>query len=187
MDFMNLAEVPEVDSVQDGDTLFVVRDGEVCRVAKDQVGGSGAGGYLVEVGDDEVLLDEAGDGSVTVIIKTPVPGILEAAAKGAVVTIAADVGVLMGGEPLGAPAYITTFGLVDCGALEEDGAGIFFSGCQLAESVYASIYFANGSNLFDEASVATMSLDGETETASSVTGLLSKLRAKLRGGKDVVE
>lgn len=178
MDFMNLAEVPEVESVQDGDTVFVVRNGEVCRVAKDKVGG-GAGGYVVNVAKEELIADE--DGGL-LYITTPVPGLLEAAASGAVVTVAGDVGLFVGEEEIGANAYITTLGAMDMGALlGEEDAGYIVSAVMI-NGECANLVFTNGQAIPTEASVATLSLDGETAPAS----LLEKLRSKLGGGTNAV-
>lgn len=160
MDFLNLAEVPEVDSVQDGDTVFVVRDGEVRRVAKDKVGG-GAGGYLVDVAAGETLTEE-GD----FIITTPTPGLLEAAASGAVVSIALDASVLLGeAEEIGIKAYIPTIGVMDATILGEEFAGFILAGIN-ATGQFAAVCFTNGQPI-------------------PTTTNLTTLRSKLGGGKSV--
>lgn len=162
MDFLNLAEVPEVDSVQDGDTVFVVRDGEVRRVAKDKVGG-GAGGYLVDVAAGETLTEE-GDSSF--IITTPTPGLLEAAASGAVVSIALDASVLLGeAEEIGIKAYIPTIGVMDATILGEDFAGFILAGINV-NGQFAAVCFTNGQPI-------------------PTTTNLTTLRSKLGGGKSV--
>lgn len=180
MDFMNLAEVPEVDGVQDGDTVFVVRDGEVCRVAKDKVGG-GAGGYVVNVAAEEFSADED---SGMFCITTPVPGLLEAVASGAVVTIAVDAGALMSGGETGANAYITTLGAADMGALAgEEYAGYIVSACMMVGD-YINVLFTNGRAVPTDASLSTLSLHDEATTPS--VSLLDKLRSKLGGGTNAV-
>lgn len=164
MDFMNLAEVPEVDNVKDGDTVFVVRDGEVCRVAKDKIGG-GAGGYVVNVAAGEIVADED---SNMLLITTPVPGLLEAAAGGAVVIIAVDIALLMGEtEKIGANAYITTLGAADMGAIAGDeGAGYIISAIMVSGSC-VNVVFTNGQPIPNQTSVTA-------------------LRSKLGGGTNAV-
>lgn len=190
MDFMNLAEVPEVESVQDGDTVFVVRDGEVCRVAKDKVGG-GAGGYVVNAAFSDVSV---ADGKLYIL--TPIPGMLDAVRNGSSVSVNMDFGVLFGGEEETGVlvTMLATGGFIDYIEVmkwamgdDEDFDPSVFDGYE--EMVVSSFYmngddvpvlFTNGQSIADEASVATLSLDGETTTP--LASLMEKLRSKLGGG-----
>lgn len=159
MDFMNLAEVPEVDSVKDGDTVFVVRDGEVCRVAKDKVGG-GAGGYLVDVSAEELVIEDD-----VFLIATPVPGLIEAAASGAAVSVAIDIGLIAEEDiELGTKAYMPTTGVIDAGVLGEEFAGMILAGVICGQ--FLTVVFTNGQ-------------------LAPITANLTALRSKLGGGKSV--
>lgn len=174
MDFMNLADVPEVESVQDGDTVFAVRDGEVCRVAKDKV--SGTGNYVVNVAAGEIVADDA------FVVLTPVPGMLEAVANGAVVTIVVDFGLLVEEGELGENISITVLDVCDMSVLEEEYAGWRYANIIIFGECF-EVYFSDGQAYSTEASVATMSLDGGTETvATRLASLREKLRSKLGGG-----
>lgn len=163
MDFMNLAEVPEVDFVQDGDTIFVVRDGEVRRVAKDKVGG-GAGNYVVNPASGEAFVD-----SDIFYVTTPVPGLLDAMRNGSTATVAADLGALVGESEIGVTACVTCLGGADVKAVfGEDAAGVP-DGCVLSGIVLPGGY------------AVTMFTNGVVPTTTNLT----TLRSKLGGGKSV--
>lgn len=157
MDFMNLAEVPEVDFVQDGDTVFVVRDGEVRRVAKDKVGGgAGAGGYLLEIPVEDM---QTVSGSDEIFVTTNIDEMLAVVNAGGSVVIKTDGSIIdasLAGLPIVSTALVTTG---DAAAAEGVAAtALIMVGFQL--------FFTNGQPIPDIASVST-------------------LRSKLGGGKSV--
>lgn len=184
MDFMNLAEVPEVDSVQDGDTVFVVRDGEVCRVAKDKVGGGGAGGYVVNAAFSDVIQD-----SGMVYIATPIPGMLDAVRNGSSVSVNMDLGALLGEEAeMGVlVTMLATGGFIDYieffkfvmadeegfDPSELDGYEEIVMSSFSDNGDFVAVLFTNGQALPTGASVTALSADSNP---------LSKLRSKLGGG-----
>lgn len=194
MDFMNLAEVPEVESVKDGDTVFVVRDGEVCRVAKDKVGG-GAGGYVVNAAFSDVAKDRN-----LMCITTPIPGMLEAARNGASVSVNIDLGLIFtdDDEDPQETGYIVTMqttGVADAvdilkamagdefdEDMQELCEGMVFSGMNVVGS-HIEVIFTNGQAIPTNASLSTLSLHDETTPSVS---LLDKLRSKLGGGTNAV-
>lgn len=158
MDFLNLADLPEVDSVKDGDTVFVVRDGDVCRVAKNKVGG-GAGGYLLQVADEEY--DKEG-----VIIYTPCDEAFETLKNGGNVTIAMSEALL--DEEL---AFVDLSYMPVLNAFIVDGSAEGFSG-------EVAIVVAN--NLGNP--VVFLLTNGQPRPT---TANLTNLRSKLGGGKSV--
>lgn len=190
MDFMNLAEVPEVESVKDGDTVFVVRDGEVCRVAKDKVGGGGAGGYVVNAAFSDVSADNG------LIIATPIPGMMDAARNGASVSVNMDIGLVMSEDEVqetGVICTMQTLGVVDAceffkimfadeedfdESMLEQYEGMVISGMNIM-GTHIMVMFTNGQVIPTNASLSTLSLHDETTPSVS---LLDKLRSKLGGG-----
>lgn len=90
-DFKRLGDVDTVDEIQDSDTVLVVRNGEVYQVDKSKVGGSGAGGYLLEPAEGEVYV--GGDGYIC--INSSIDGLQEAVEAGSPVTLALNWGVVL--------------------------------------------------------------------------------------------
>lgn len=101
-----------------------------------------------------------------VFIATPVPGLIEAAASGAAVSIAADLGLLLGEEiEFGVKAYIPTTGVTDAAVLGEEFAGMIAAGLNFIGQFYLIMF-----------------TDGQPTPA---TANLTALRSKLGGGKSV--
>lgn len=132
MDFLNLAEVPEVDSVQDGDTVFVVRDGEVRRVAKDKVGG-GAGGYLLEIPVEDVQTTESGE----IYVTTNIDEMLAVVNAGGSLVIKMDASII-DADLAGTPIVLTAM-VVTSDVTAMDGIAAF---CFTAADIL--LYFTNG-------------------------------------------
>lgn len=90
IDFTRLADVAAVDEIQDGDTVLVVRDGEVYRADKGNIGG--AGGYVLEIGVEDVTVLSSDD--LVIAVTKPVDEMLEVVKKGGHVVMALDAAVL---------------------------------------------------------------------------------------------
>lgn len=144
MDFLNLAEVPEVDSVQDGDTVFVVRDGEVCRVAKDKVGG-GAGGYFLEIPVEDVQKLDSGE----IYVTTNIDEMLAVVNAGGSVVLKMDGSVLdaeFAGLSFVSTATVFTGDLATASGVAA-GASVMLE---------VQLFFTNGQPIPDTASVTTL-------------------------------
>ena len=87
MDFKKLGEVETVEEILDTDTVLVARDGQIYRADKSKVGG-GAGGYLLEPADAEIVEDS--DSSGVFYITSQINDMLKAIEAGATVTIKMD-------------------------------------------------------------------------------------------------
>lgn len=193
LDFENLADVPMIDEVQDTDTVLVVRDGEVFRADGGNLGGGG--GYVVI--PDAADIHKIEDGAMFAI-DTPVPGIMDAIKSGQPISVAFDADVAILGGEFGTPLMTTATlgscadilpllddmvaGLIDCLPYGTMALGYFGGGGILYGVMFTNGHYAelNG----DEASVSTLSLDGEeTETPlSKLKAAMAKVKEKLGGG-----
>lgn len=162
-DFLKLGEVPEVDKLLDTDTVLAVRDGEVYRVPKGQVGG--AGGYLIVPEEDEIIEERDNVFWIT----TPCQEAFDVIRAGGNVTIAMD--------ESGTLLYMSLLG-----AVIMDGSGFGLSGDVMEGWSYGlgddlMFAFTNGQAVPAETSATALSADNSP---------LSKLRSKLGGGANAV-
>lgn len=89
MDFKKLGEVATVEEILDTDTVLVARDGQIYRADKSKVGG-GAGGYLLELTDEDSIETGDFDGTSTLTIKTKasnIENLIQASHKGSHVAV----------------------------------------------------------------------------------------------------
>lgn len=160
-EFTKITDVPEIEELQDNDTVLAIRDGELYRVAKDAVGG--AGGYLLSVADNEVTMED----SSNLYITTPCQEAIDALRAGGNVTIAFNVEKIdeeFAGYGL---CYMTisNFFVVDGSAMGLSGEIILGFGLFFGEPV--AIGLTNGQEIPSDSS-------------------LSALSSKLGGGESVV-
>lgn len=194
--FKKLADVELVEEAPDTAHALAEIDGEIKRVAGG-VGG-GAGGYLVDATGDGALAIE----NNSLIITTPVPGLLDAAASGSSVTIKANMADFIGTSNKGYYCYIACTGCasyLDCMiALQEEEVelpaegkegyeevelmkDIILSGMQCAGD-FADVIFLNGHTMDElEEIMSTASLSTLSATPAAL-----KLKG-LKGGNAVAE
>lgn len=160
-DFLKLGEVPEVDKLLDTDTVLAVRDGEVYRVPKGQVGG--AGGYLLQVANDE--LEEIDN---IFYITTPCQEAFDVIRAGGNVTIALD--------ESGTLIYTSLISAIIFEAAEDFDTEVIL-GDIATFGEFISVILTNGQAVPAETSATALSADNSP---------LSKLRSKLGGGANAV-
>lgn len=178
--FKKLSDVELIEEAPDSAHALAEIDGEIKRVAGGL--GGGAGGYLVDAtGDGEFMFE--GD---VVAITTPVPGIMEAAEKGSVVTVKFDIASF---EVFGnCLCYMTCTGIanyydamvaigVDASEVHDALKDAYISGAEFAGD-FVQIVFLNGHTMDEFASTASLSTLS-TPAALNLTNL--------KGGKAVAE
>lgn len=163
MDFKKLGEVATVEEILDTDTVLVARDGQIYRADKSKVGG-GAGGYLLEPADDEVVTDSGSDDGGQLFITTKIDDMLLALEAGSPVSIRVDGKVLLGIE--GATVTLIPGVLMTGAPLEEEGLALmaiipFISG-------FIMIGFTNGGPVPSTSSASTTSVNTISSMASKL-------------------
>lgn len=173
MDFKKLGEVATVEEILDTDTVLVARDGQIYRADKSKVGG-GAGGYLLEPADDEIVAKSGEDGSY--YITTKIDDMLKAVEAGAAVTIKMDGSHILDG--------LTGVTLTIATVLN------FTMGGEYVEQAMPGIKLFGGAYIFDSEAMFAFTNGGpvpSTDSASTASvNALSALVSKLRN-KPVVE
>lgn len=132
-DFVNLAEVEEVENLQDGDTLLVARGGDVFRISKDIAGG-GVGGYLIKPSAGEVIENEIG-----YYITTPCDELIKVVKAGGTATIIIDTSIVGVDE---GDMYINLVMAYSPQMFESVGAELFGAGMALGQTI--NFVFTNG-------------------------------------------
>lgn len=163
MDFKKLGEVATVEEILDTDTVLVARDGQIYRADKSKVGG-GAGGYLLEPADDEIVAKSGENG--TYYITTKIDDMLKAIEAGAAVTIKMD-GKHIDDGMAGATVYICLLYAAGGGTLGTALPGIALMGQAFIGDV-AAIYFTNGGPVPSTSSASTTSVNAIASMASKL-------------------
>ena len=163
MDFKKLGEVATVEEILDTDTVLVARDGQIYRADKSKVGG-GAGGYLLEPADDEVVTDSGGDDGVQLFITTKIDDMLLALEAGSPVSIRVDSKVLLGIE--GATVTLIP-GVLMTGALGEE-QGLALTAISTFISGVVIIGFTNGGPVPSTSSASTTYVNTISSMASKL-------------------
>lgn len=167
MDFKKLGEVATVEEILDTDTVLVARDGQIYRADKSKVGG-GAGGYLLEPADDEIVTKSGEDG--TYYITTKIDDMLKAIEAGATVTIKMD-GKHFEESMAGAVLHTCLIVAASGGPLETQFPGIALMGYAFAGGDFGAFYFTNGGPVPSTSSTSTTSVD-------TISSMESKLHDK---------
>lgn len=163
MDFKKLGEVATVEEILDTDTVLVARDGQIYRADKSKVGG-GAGGYLLEPADAEIVKDSSSDDSGQFYITTKIDDMLLALEAGSPVSIRVDGKVLLGAE--GATVTLIP-GFLMTGALVE-GEGLALMAISTFISGVVMIGFTNGGPVPSTSSASTASVNTISSMASKL-------------------
>ena len=163
MDFKKLGEVETVEEILDTDTVLVARDGKIYRADKSKVGG-GAGGYLLEPADEEIVKDS--DSKDLFYITSKIDDMLKAMEAGATVTIKMD-GKHIGDDMAGATMYICMMCAGTGGTLSTEMPGVALIAYVLAGGLVA-IYFTNGGPVPSESSTSTTSVNAVSAMASKL-------------------
>lgn len=167
MDFKKLGEVETVEEILDTDTVLVARDGQIYRADKSKVGG-GAGGYLLEPADAEIV--KASDSSGTFYITSKIDDMLKAIEAGATVTIKMD-GKHFEESMAGAVFHICLIAVASGGSLETQMPGIALVGFAFTGGDFGQICFTNGGPVPSTSSTSTTSVN-------AISALASKLHDK---------
>lgn len=167
MDFVKLGEVATVEEILDTDTVLVARDGQIYRADKSKVGG-GAGGYLLEPADAEIV--KASDSSGTFYITSQINDMLKAIEAGATVTIKMD-GKHFADDMEGAVLHTCLIAAASGGTLETQMPGIALMGLAFAGGDFGIFYFTNGGPVPGADSTSTTSVN-------AISALASKLHDK---------
>lgn len=155
MDFKKLGEVATVEEILDTDTVLVARDGQIYRADKSKVGG-GAGGYLLEPADDEIVAKSGENG--TYYITTKIDDMLKAIEAGATVTIKMD-GKHIDDSMAGATVYICLLLAAGGGTIGTELPGVALMGFVLMGGDLGPIYFTNGGPVPSTSSTSTTSVN----------------------------
>ena len=164
MDFVKLGEVATVEEILDTDTVLVARDGQIYRADKSKVGG-GAGGYLLEPADAEIVKDS--DSSGAFFITSQINDMLKAIEAGATVTIKMD-GKHFGESMEGAVLHTCLIAAASGGPIETQFPGIALMGYAFAGGDFGAFYFTNGGPVPSTSSTSTTSVNAVSAMASKL-------------------
>lgn len=164
MDFKKLGEVATVEEILDTDTVLVARDGQIYRADKSKVGG-GAGGYLLEPADEEIVKDS--DSSGLFYITSQINDMLKAIEAGATVTIKMD-GKHFDKSMEGAVLHICLIAAASGEPIETQLPGIALAGFAFVGGDHATIFFTNGGPVPSTSSTSTTSMNAISAMASKL-------------------
>lgn len=164
MDFKKLGEVETVEEILDTDTVLVARDGQIYRADKSKVGG-GAGGYLLEPADAEIV--KASDSSGTFYITSQINDMLKAIEAGATVTIKMD-GKHFEESMAGTVFHICLIAVASGGSLETQMPGIALVGFAFTGGDFGQICFTNGGPVPSTSSTSNTSVNAVSAMASKL-------------------
>lgn len=164
MDFKKLGEVATVEKILDTDTVLVARDGQIYRADKSKVGG-GAGGYLLEPADAEIV--KASDSSGTFYITSQINDMLKAIEAGATVTIKMD-GKHFEESMEGAVLHTCLIAAASGGPIETQLPGIALAGWAFTGGDSGTFYFTNGGPVPSTSSTSTASVNAISAMASKL-------------------
>ena len=170
MDFKKLGEVATVEEILDTDTVLVARDGQIYRADKSKVGG-GAGGYLLEPADDEIVAADKNTEHSQFCITTKIDNVLKGVEAGAPLTVKMD-GKHISDDMAGTNLY-TVVGSFGTGALLEEipGCVLYGGGLNIFAGDFLMFAFTNGGPVPSTSSTSTASVN-------TISAMESKLHDK---------
>ena len=168
MDFKKLGEVATVEEILDTDTVLVTRDGQIYRADKSKVGG-GAGGYLLEPADDEVVTDIGSNDGGQFYITSKIDDVLKGVKAGAPLTVKMD-GKHISDVYAGTSTYTAISFFASGGLLETEMPGAVLYGCgfNLLAGDFIIFVFTNGGPGPDTSSTSTTSVNAVSAMASKL-------------------
>lgn len=171
MDFKKLGEVATVEEILDTDTVLVARDGQIYRADKSKVGG-GAGGYLLEPADAEIVATDTAEEHSQFYITSKIDDVLKGVKAGAPLTVKMD-GKHISNTYAGTSIYIAISSFASGGSLETDMPGVvlYSGGFNLLSGDFALFAFTNGGPVPGASSTSTTSVN-------AISALASKLHDK---------
>lgn len=171
MDFLKLGEVATVEEILDTDTVLVARDGQIYRADKSKVGG-GAGGYLLEPADAEIVAMDKAEQHSQFCITSKIDDVLKGVEAGAPLTVKMD-GKHISNDIAGASVYTAISSFASGGSLETEmpGAVLYGGGFNLLSGGVTMFTFTNGGPVPDTSSTSTTSVN-------TVSAMASKLHDK---------
>lgn len=171
MDFKKLGEVATVEEILDTDTVLVARDGQIYRADKSKVGG-GAGGYLLEPADAEIVAMDTEEEHSQFCITSKIDDVLKGVKAGVSLTVKMD-GKHISNNYAGTSIYIAISFFASGGALETEMPGVvlFGGGLNLLAGNLMQFAFTNGGPVPDTSSTSGASVN-------AVSAMSSKLHDK---------
>lgn len=174
MDFKKLGEVETVEEILDTDTVLVARDGQIYRADKSKVGG-GAGGFLLEPADDEIVAVDTNEEHSQFCITSKIDDVLKGLEAGAPLTVKMD-GKHISEDQAGMSIYTVFSSFVAGGALETEmpGCVLYGGGFNVLTGDIALFIFTNGgpvpgADSTSAASVNTISAESKLHDKPVVT------------------
>lgn len=168
MDFLKLGEVATVEEILDTDTVLVARDGQIYRADKSKVGG-GAGGYLLEPADGEIVATDTAEEHSQFCITSKIDDVLKGVKAGAPLTVKMD-GKHSSNDLAGTSIYIAIFFFASGGFLETEmpGAVLYGGGFNLLSGGVTMFTFTNGGPVPSTSSASTASVNAISSMASKL-------------------
>lgn len=169
MDFKKLGEVETVEEILDTDTVLVARDGQIYRADKSKVGG-GAGGYLLEPADEEIVAMDTDEQHSHFCITSKIDDALKGLETGAPLTVKMD-GKHISEDMAGAVLRTCLIAAASGEPIETQLPGIVLMGFAFAGGDFGQFLFTNGGPVPSTSSTSTTSVN-------AVSALASKLHDK---------
>lgn len=168
MDFAKLGEVATVEEILDTDTVLVARDGQIYRADKSKVGG-GAGGYLLEPADAEIVAMDTEEPHSQFCITSKIDDVLKGVKAGAPLTVKMD-GKHISNNYAGTSIYIVISFFASGGVLETEipGAVLFGVGLNLISGDFSTFIFTDGGPVPGTSSTSTASVNTISSMASKL-------------------
>lgn len=168
MDFLKLGEVATVEEILDTDTVLVARDGQIYRADKSKVGG-GAGGYLLEPADAEIVAIDTEEQHSQFYITSKIDDVLKGVKAGAPLTVKMD-GKHISNNIAGMSIYIAISSFASGGSLETDMPGVvlYSGGFNAFSGELVLFIFTNGAPVPDAASTSAASVNAVSAMASKL-------------------
>lgn len=168
MDFKKLGEVATVEEILDTDTVLVARDGQIYRADKSKVGG-GAGGYLLEPADAEIVATDTAEEHNQFCITSKIDDVLKGVKAGAPLTVKMD-GKHISNNYAGTSIYIAISSFVSGGVLETGMPGVvlYSGGFNLLGGDFALFAFTNGGPVPGADSTSTTSVNAISAMANKL-------------------
>lgn len=168
MDFKKLGEVATVEEILDTDTVLVARDGQIYRADKNKVGG-GAGGYLLEPADDEIVATDTAEKHSQFCITSKIDDVLKGVKAGAPLTVKMD-GKHISNTYAGTSIYTAICFFASGGVLETGMPGVvlYSGGFNVFSGDFALFIFTNGGPVPGASSTSTASVNAVSAMASKL-------------------
>lgn len=168
MDFKKLGEVATVEEILDTDTVLVARDGQIYRADKSKVGG-GAGGYLLEPADEEIVAMDTDEVHSQFCITSKIDDVLKGMEAGAPLTVKMD-GKHISDDYAGTCFYTAISFFLSGGLLETEmpGCVLYGGGLNLLVGDVLQLFFTNGGPVPDTSSTSAASVNAIAAMASKL-------------------